>query len=223
MIKCIAALILIALLGANTQAVELDLGLGYTWTKKPPSGLWYQKEFDHTLKNNDVNYQIGLRFNPWDNIYFTTGYKYLGEFTVSADFIAVDRVYHNWQNGGKAPPLSHLTGKGKIQGLYAKGEYHFSSGLFLTWGGWAHKAEWSVSSPKEYRVIRYGDYKGEIAEPISKQHDANVGVRWTWIYGIGYKYKQWSLLAEIWDIERSGDYPTIYQGEAEVITLLYTF
>jgi len=222
MIKCTLVLIFIALLAANTQAAEIDFGLNYTMTEKPPNNVWYQQEFNHSIKSNDTGYQIGLRFNPWDNIYLTTGYKYLGEFDVSADFIAVDRVYYNWQKGGDAPPLSHLTGTGEVKGIYFKSEYHFSTGFFVTGGAWLHEADWHVSSPEEYRLKRFNPNKGSVNAPINKQHEANAKPAWSWIAGIGYKYKNVSVMAEIWDIERGGDYPTTSQGNAEVITLTYT-
>jgi len=214
-------IILAMLLASNTQALEIDLGLGYTWTEKPPNTLWYQEEFDHDIKSNDTNYQIGLRFNPWDNIYLTAGYKYLGKFTVSSDFIANDDVYYSWQAGGVRPKLSHLTGSGTVQGMYFKGEYHFSSGFFLTGGWWAHKAEWSVISPEEYGL----NAKGETYGPYVMQHENNAGYTISWIAGAGYKYGQWSVLAEIWDIENGGEksLPSTYIGNSQVVTLLYTF
>ena len=216
-------LTLLILLNCHTlSAIEIDLGLGYTWTEKPPNNLWWQKEFDHKIKSESENYQIGLRFNPADNIYLTAGYKYLGKFSVDADFIANDYTYYEWQKGGKAPPASHLTGKGKAHGIYFKGEYHFKH-LFLTGGLWAHKTEWSVSSPAEMRMWRYGAKKGVVHGPYNIQHKPDEKVAYSWIAGVGVKYGKVSILAEIWDIENStNDYPSTYQGNAQVITVLYT-
>jgi len=227
MIKTLA-LIFIALLGSNTQALDFELpevqiGVGYTWTEKPQNGLWHQQEFDNTIDNESVNYQIGLRFNPWENIYLTTGYKYLGKFGVSADFIANDTTYHEWQNGGKAPPLSHLTGSGKAHGIYFKGEYHFKY-LFLTYGVWEHKSEWSVSSPEEWKMRRHGPNKGQIHGPYNIQHKNKSKSSSSWIAGIGVKLgDNFSVLAEIWDTENGGDVPSTYMGKSKVITLLYHF
>jgi len=217
-------LILLTLLSSHTlSAIEIDLGLGYTWTEKPPNTLWYQEEFAHNIKSNDTNYQIGLRFKPWDNIYLTTGYKYLGKFGVSSDFIANDNTYYEWQKGGKAPPLSHLTGSGKAHGLYFKGEYHFKH-VFLTGGLWAHKTEWAVSSPSEMRMYRHGAKKGQMHGPYNIQHKPDEKIVYSWIAGVGVKLgDNFSVLAEIWDIENStNDYPSTYQGNAKVITVLYT-
>ena len=61
MIKTLA-LIFIALLASQAQAIEIDLGIGYTWAEKPQPGLWQQQEFDNTIDNESVNYQIKLLF-----------------------------------------------------------------------------------------------------------------------------------------------------------------
>jgi len=215
-------ILLLTLLNCHTlSAIELDLGIGYTWTEKPINGLWYHEELPHTLDNESPNYQIGLRFNPYQNIYLTTGYKYLGKFGVDADIIANDDTYAEWRKGGKAPPPSHLTGSGKAHGIYFKGEYHFKH-VFITGGWWAHKTEWDVSSPAEMRMRRHGANKGEIHGPYNIQHKGEDNVSISWIAGVGVKYGKVSILAEIWDTEdSSGIYP-IYTGYSQVITLMYT-
>lgn len=216
--------ILAMLLASNTQALEIDLGVGRTFTDKPANGLWYQKEFEHSIDQDSTNYQIGLRFHPWDNIYVTTGYKYLGKFSISADFIANDTTYAEWQKGGKAPPVSNLTGSGKAHGLYAKLEYHFQqSPFFVTGGWWAHKSEWKVRSPAEMRMRRYGAKKGQIHGPYDITHEDKSGLSVSWIIGAGVKFGRVSILAEIWDTTSDTEYPATYLGESQVITLLYTF
>jgi len=157
-------MMLLVLLSSHTQALEIDLGVGYTWTEKPPNTLWYQKEFKHSIDSDSPNYQIGLRFKPWDNIYVTTGYKYLGKFSIESDFIGGgddDASYHAWRKGADRPPLSHLKGSGKAYGLYLKGEYHFER-FFLTGGVWAHKTEWEVISKNSYIMYCCGPKKGQV-------------------------------------------------------------
>jgi len=222
MIKSIIALIFIALLTGHTQALEIDVGVHYVKTQKPNNTLWFQEEFDHYIDRDDVGYQIGLRFNPADNIYVTTGYKYLGEFSVSADFIANDDNYFDWQDGKPAPPLSHLTGKGKAHGIYLKGEYHFKH-IFFTGGAWAHKSEWKVRSPEEWDMRRSGPNKGEVIGPFDKTHEARGDTSVSWIAGAGVKFGSVSILAEIWDTTGKGEIPATYLGKSQVITLFYTF
>jgi len=217
--KCI--LILLILLTGSAQAIEVDLGIGYTWTEKPPNTLWYQEEFDHSIDSESTNYQIGLRFSPYQNIYLTTGYKHLGKLSVSSDFIANDYTYYEWQKGGKAPPLSHLTGSGKAHGIYFKAEYHFKH-VFFTGGGWAHETEWRVKSPHEWKMYRRGPNKGEIHGPYNIQHEGDTKISVSWIVGIGIKYNRVSILAEIWDTEENKGVYSTFSGNSKVITLLYT-
>ena len=205
------------------NAVDIDLGVHYVKTESPPNNMWYQEEFKHSIKSDDIGYQIGLRFKPYQNIHITTGYKYLGEFSVSSDFIGDDRAYYQWRDTKQwEPALSHLTGKGKAHGIYIKGEYHFKH-VFLTLGRWFHKAEWDVSSPAEQRVHIDGPNIGQVHSVVNYQHHNEAQGAWGTIAGIGVKCGQFSVLAEIWDIDNKGTYPTTYLGESQVITLLYTF
>lgn len=218
---------LLILLNAHTlYAIEIDLGLGYTFTEKPPNTLWYQEEFKHSIDSNSPNYQIGLRFNPWNNIYVTTGYKYLGKFSIEADHIAGgdnDAAYHAWRKGADRPPLSHLKGSGKAHGVYLKAEYHFEH-IFFTGGVWGHKTEWEVSAPNSYILYCCGPLKGQVdPNPRDYYHKGADNISYSYIYGVGVKFGRVSILAEIWDTkDGSGIYP-IYTGNAHVFTVLYTF
>jgi len=217
------AIILLMALSNYSQAWEIDLGLGYTWTEKPRNGLWYQEEFEHSIDSNSVNYQLGLRFKPWDNIYITTGYKHLGDFSVEADFIGNDKVYANYLAGEESGPISHLSGEGEAYGVYLKGEYHFTRyPVFVTAGGWVHKSEWDVESPAEMRMHPDGPRKGEIHGPYNIPHHNNAKPVLGYIYGIGIKQGDFSLSLEIWQTNNDGDYPSTFKGDSKVLTLVWT-
>ena len=70
----------------------------------------------------------------------------------------------------------------------------------------------------------HGPNKGQIHGPYNIQHKPDVKVVYSWIAGIGVKLgDNFSVLAEIWDIENStGDYPSTFQGNAPTLTVLYT-
>ena len=110
----------------SVEGSEIEIGLHYVKTEKPHNGLWYQEEFDHSIDRTDLGYQIGLRWK-YDKIHLSTGYKYLGEFSVDAEYIANDDNYYDWQDGLLDAPTSNLKAKGKAHGIYFKGEYHFES------------------------------------------------------------------------------------------------
>jgi len=216
-------ILLAALLINQAYAVEIDLGVHYVKTEKPNNMVWFQEEFSNDINRTDTGYSIGLRFNPWDNIYLTTGYKYLGEFSVDADFIGSDDNYLNWRDkGAEAPPVSRLYAKGKSHGIYFKGEYHFKH-FFLTGGTWYHKSEWESHAPELYFIVTEGDLSGEVYGPINVYLKNDDSGTFGYIAGVGVKIDQLSVTLEVWDTATGGDIPASYLGGSKVLGLIWAF
>ncbi len=224
--------ILLILLNAHTlNAIELDLGVGYTHTKKPANGLWWQDPFENDMQTDSPSGHIGLRFNTTDNINILVGLKYLGKFKTYAKASASDRNYADWQEGkAEIWPLSTWKGEGKAYGLYGLIEYEFKY-FHITAGYWVHKVTWEMTVP-DWRCAAIevnGECGGSPAhtyysEPkYKKVHQKSI---WElgYIYGIGKKFGNVSIDLEVWDIKAGeGPYPPTFSGPSKNLSITYIF
>ena len=225
------AIIFIALLTGNTQALEIDLGLGYTWAEKPQDGRWHQEAFENDMQTDSPSGHIGLRFNTTEKLKILVGIKYLGKFKTYAKASASDRNYHDWQEGKvDIWPMSTWKGNGKAYGLYIIPEYNFKH-FHVKFGAWIHKATWDMEIP-DWRcgaIEDNGECGGSIAHTYySKPKYRKVHQKSIWelgyIYGIGKKFGNVSIDLEVWDIKAGeGPYPPTFSGPSKNLSITYIF
>lgn len=209
-------LILSLLLTSLTaSAVELDIGIGYTRTAMPANGLWYQKEFKHSIDRDSPSAHIGLRFQATDNINLIIGYKYLGEFSSDAMASSSDHNYYAFQRGEEDIwPLARWEGKGNVQGIYGTGEYNFKH-FFVTAGFFYHSSTWKMeitnwrcdSRPASCEEAYEGaPYSDPMPLTVRGGDDYNLG----YTFGIGKKIGSFSVAYENIDIRRGeGMFPQL--------------
>ena len=219
MIKYLTPMILCTpvILCTSVNAIELDIGIGYTQFHSPSNGIWYQREFDYEFDLKSASYRLGARFNPWENIYVTAGYQHLGEYDTWALATGGDDKYHDWvSRGGEVDELDLSTwiGEGEAHGLYTMAEYHWNN-FYITGGVWAHKASWKMTIP-DFRRMGEGD-----PYPLVVRSDEPL--EYGRIIGVGYKYKQFSISYEVWEVKaRTAFYPAT-RGDAQHLNFTYTF
>ncbi len=227
MIK-ILALIFIALIAGHTQALELDVGIGYTQTAKPVNGYWYQDGFDHKLNDTSPSAHIGLRFHATDKLDLIIGYKYMGEFSSDAMASSSDANYAAWQKGDEDIwPLARWEGSGKVHGFYGTAEYNFDH-FFVTAGAFYHVSTWKMKITDwrcDSRAASCDEafpgapYSAPMPLTVNAEEEYQLGLT----FGIGKKFGAFSVAYESTQIERKGDFPPIYAGRADRLSVTYTF
>jgi len=212
----------------TTSAIDLDVGIGYTMTKDPKNGYWYQKGFDNSIDSDSPSAHIGLRFHTTDNLDLIIGYKYIGEFSSDAMASSSDLNYKEWQNGeAEIWPLARWEGAGKVHGLYGTAEYNFKH-FFVTAGGFYHVSTWKMKITDWRCATRNNrctaDYsQATYGEPINKTVKAEEKYQLGYTFGIGKKFGPVSVAYETTSIKRAGKYAPIYAGRAHTISLTHTF
>jgi len=222
--------ILAMLLAGNTQAREIDLGLGYTWTETPHNGRWHQDPFKKDIKSNSPSWHVGLRFNVYENIEILAGYKYLGSFSSNALASSSDINYRQWQDGtAEIWPLTTWKGKGEADGFYLLAQYNFKH-FHIKAGRWIHRSTWSVDIPDWRCATKDGrkcvaDYPyANYSAPKSKTVEAEESYVAKNVFGIGKRFGPISIDYEIWVTDSDSDkYPSAYKGDSQNLSITYIY
>jgi len=223
----------LCLLPLQINAVEYDVGIGYTQTSDPPNGRWYQEEFDYRLMNDSWSGHLGLVFDISDNLNVLVGYKYLGTFKSDAIAVGSDYNYAQWRaNEADLWPTSQWRGKGTAQGLYLVGEYHFKY-FFVRLGGWAHKATWNMKiddwrpwdiwNIEGCEVQNSGDSSNCYGTARYLEVNADDSIQYSYTFGIGKQFDHILITYEVWDIKSERQFWSTYHGEAHNLSLSYRF
>ena len=226
--KLLLVLVTLGLFSTSVNSLELDVGVGYTLTKQPANGLWYQEEFDHKLEKNSPSFNIGLRFNPIEKVDLVVGYQHLGSFSSYAKASSSDMNYEEWRRGeSEIWPLATWEGSGRVHGIYSKIQYNFKH-FFITGGGFYHVSEYKMEITDWRCASRDGrcskDYpKADYGDPVERTVHSDEEHQWGWSIGVGKEFGPVSISYEVVDILTKGRYPAIYAGEAQNISITYTF
>lgn len=218
-------ILLTALLAINVNAIEYDIGIGYTQTHKPENTQWYQKEFDHKLETSSPSIRLGLKFQPIDSmpqLKLLAGYVYLAKVKSYAKASSSDNNYYAWQAGeAEIWPLSTWHGKGSVDGIYLNAEYNFKH-FFVAGGWWLHRVKWKMHIPDWYNSLDYPAFLIHAPEPQSltvTDNSEKVGM----MFSVGKYFGNYRVAYTLAEVRGNNNYKPMHLGGAHNIELSYKF
>lgn len=197
---------LVLLLPCLAQAGNFVLGTGLSHFDKAPDGIWYQGTLPHEVTLKSQSGTIRYDFDSdWSLGYIYTG-KVRATSTIKADEIAY------WAS--QPYPLSHLSGEGKSEGVFAT--WRTDGTAYLTYGAMLYRSTWDAVIPDHYNSATGGTFKA------TYHHKPNWRVMPT--FGVGYRWKQNSVELNAIPTRCFGDqYPAIFDGYAVNFSVLHRF
>lgn len=218
-------ILLTALLTINVNAIEYDIGIGYTQTAESGNGNWWQREFDHKLETSSPSIRLGLKFQPIDSIpqlKLLIGYSYLARVKSYAKASSSDNNYFAWRKGeAEIWPLSTWHGKGSVEGIYLNAEYNFKH-FFIAGGWWLHKVKWKVDIPDWHSSLDFPT--NLIVNPVPQSltvtdNSTKVGV----MLSAGKYFGNYRLAYTMAEVRGNQNYKPMHLGGAHNIELSYKF
>ena len=202
---------------------DTSIAIGVTHATLVPSGIWWQREFSHSLPADVPS--AGIRY---DKVYSDAysigfGYTYVGRFRSHAKAVASDAAYDAWdKKGTPSYPVSDWYGDERVHALYGvarrtSGAWYVEAGPVLTYSSWSmHIPNWVGCRP-DPPCLEPG-YTQDLTVGHPKQVHVDL------MAAVGYRINnRISIHLAAYPTRISGYWPGITKGYSPTISLNYKF
>ena len=215
--------LLAAMLLCLSAAADTTISIGVTHATLVPSGIWWQREFEHSLPKDVPS--AGIRYDrKWSDAYsIGFGYTYVGAFQSHAKAIASDQAYDAWdKKGTPSYPVSDWYGDERVHALYGVarrtlGHWYYEAGPVVTYSQWKmHIPNWVGCRP-DPPCLQPG-YTQDLTVGRPKQVHLDL------MAAVGYHINdKLSVRLAAYPTRIAGEFPGITKGYSPTLTLDYKF